>query len=271
MITNQERTFYAQPAKATSLDKYSELVATLPEDPLLLAQIVRGVLIHDTEIDPNAPTSVKRLNDRDIMTAEQILERILLLDDRSLDIARPIEKRMVGYCYTFTVLHTALLRAKGVPARARCGFVNYFDEGKWIDHWVTEYVDGDTWALTDAHTGRNNVTREEFHDAGVAWLACRSGQAEPSDYGIEQFHLWGWDELRGSLVNDLGALNKAEYGHWEWCDTLNIKDKTQPNDDLDKSLDLIAEITKGESQLDEVQKIFAKRSDLHPPVSTWTP
>lgn len=268
MITEQERTFYAQPAKATKLGKYSELVAALPEDPLLLAQIVRGLLVHDTEIDPNASSSALRLKDRDIMTAEEILERILKLDDRSLDTERPIEMRMVGYCYTFTVLHTALLRAKGIPSRARCGFVNYFDEGKWIDHWVTEYASGNTWVLVDAHTGRDNVTRDEFRDAGTAWSACRSGQAEPSDYGIDQFYLWGWDELRGSLVNDLGALNKAEYGHWEWCEELNIEDKTQPSDELDKSLDLIAEATAGEAQLNKAQQLFADRTDLHPPVRT---
>lgn len=268
MINEQERTYYARPAKATMLDKYSEHVAALPEDPLLLAQIVRGLLIHDTEIDPNASSSTERLEDRKLMTAEEILKRILQLDARSLDIERPIEKRMVGYCYTFTALHTAFLRANGVSARARCGFVNYFDEGKWIDHWVTEYASGDTWVLADAHTGRNNVTRDEFHDAGTAWLACRSGQAKPSDYGIEQFHLWGWDELRGSLVNDLGALNKAEYGHWEWCDALNINDKTQPIDDLDESLDLISEATAGVAQFNKARQLFADRTDLHPPVST---
>ncbi len=268
MITEQERTFYAQPATATQLEKYADLIDSLPDDPLLLAKVVRGLLIHDTEIDPNVPGSGERLKDRDIMTAEEILERILRLDSRPLNIERPIEKRMVGYCYTFTVLHTALLRAKGAPARARCGFVNYFDEGKWIDHWVTEYASGNAWVLADAHTGRNNVTRDEFHDAGTAWSGCRSGQIEPSDYGIEQFHLWGWDELRGSLVNDLGALNKAEYGHWEWCDALNIEDKTQPSDELDKSLDLIAEATAGEAQFNKARQLFADRTDLHPPVRT---
>ena len=29
--------------------------------------------------------------------------------------------------------------APGVPARARCGFGAYFEKGKFVDHWVTEY------------------------------------------------------------------------------------------------------------------------------------
>ena len=46
---------------------------------------------------------------------------------------------MVGVCRHFTLLHVAMLRAHGVAARARCGFGAYFEKGKFVDHWVTEY------------------------------------------------------------------------------------------------------------------------------------
>lgn len=265
-MNDQEIKLYSQPSEATKLGEYADLVAPLPKDPLRLAEIVRGLLIHDTDIDPNAPESSERLKDREIMTAEKILERILQLDSSDLAIKRPVERLMVGYCYTFTLLHTALLRAKGIPARARCGFVSYFDKGKWIDHWVTEYADNSSWRLIDAHTGRDAVSRDEFQDAGTAWLLCRSNQAEPSIYGVSQFSLWGWDELRGSVVNDFGALNKAEHGHWDWCTALDIQDKTNPNKDLDAKIDLIAEACAGEAQTDKVMQIFASEHDFHPPV-----
>nr|WP_245939303.1 hypothetical protein [Actinacidiphila glaucinigra] len=33
----------------------------------------------------------------------------------------------------------AFLRARGMGARARCGFATYFVEGRGLDHWITEY------------------------------------------------------------------------------------------------------------------------------------
>ena len=32
-----------------------------------------------------------------------------------------------------------MLRTQGIPARARCSFGAYFEEGKYLDHWVTVY------------------------------------------------------------------------------------------------------------------------------------
>ena len=54
---------------------------------------------------------------------------------------------MVGVCRHFTLLHVAMLRAQGVPARARCGFGAYFEKGKFVDHWVTEYWNDGAEAL----------------------------------------------------------------------------------------------------------------------------
>jgi NADH-quinone oxidoreductase subunit H len=43
-----------------------------------------------------------------------------------------------------------MLRAKGVPARSRCGFGAYFTPGFYEDHWVAEFFDGSRWRLADA-------------------------------------------------------------------------------------------------------------------------
>ena len=37
--------------------------------------------------------------------------------------------------------------AQGMPARARCGFGAYFEKGKYVDHWVTEYWNESAAAL----------------------------------------------------------------------------------------------------------------------------
>lgn len=258
--------YYSQPLAMTDLHEFGSHLSELPSDPVLLAQIVRGLLIHDTEVHVQAPDlPSSRMNDRNLMSAPRVLKRVLELDPSALSTERPPGKRMVGYCYHFALLHCALLRAKDIASRPRCGFVNYFDSGKWVDHWVTEYLDDGRWQLIDPHTGRDVVSRDEFHDGGTAWQECRSGRADPYTYGIND--LWGWDELRGSLVNDLGALNKVEFGHWDWCSAVNdLPDKANPNPAFDTSLDPIAHAISGTANFAAAQEEYTSRPELHPPV-----
>ena len=51
--------------------------------------------------------------------------------------------------------------------------------------------------------------------------------------------MWGWDELRGTLINDLGALNKVEVGDWDWCKWIEIDDRELPFEPIDAELDPI--------------------------------
>ncbi len=80
------------------------------------------------------------------------LERLLELDSRPLDKARPLEMRLVGNCRDFSVLLASILRHHGTPARARCGFGAYFMPDHYEDHWVCEYWNGakERWTLVDA-------------------------------------------------------------------------------------------------------------------------
>ena len=81
-----------------------------------------------------------------------MLDRLLAQDGQPLGVARPVDDRLVGVCRHFTVLLVAMLRAQGVPARARCGFGAYFTPGRFEDHWVCEYwhsAEG-RWILVDA-------------------------------------------------------------------------------------------------------------------------
>ena len=51
----------------------------------------------------------------------------------------------------FALMLVTLLRAKGVPARSRCGFAAYFNPPNFEDHWVCEYWDAQErrWRLAD--------------------------------------------------------------------------------------------------------------------------
>ena len=153
-----------------------------------------------------------------------MLDRLLSIDERPLSVARPVDARLVGVCRHFTVLLVAMLRAQGVPARARCGFGAYFNPGHFEDHWVCEYwnaMDG-RWILVDAQIDDVqrakvqpdfdllDVPRDRFVIAGDAWARCRVGDADPSTFGIFDMRgLWfiAGNVLRESVSRDVPNQN----------------------------------------------------------------
>jgi hypothetical protein len=256
--------FYRRPSRTSDLGRHRELVLDLPAEPEALGTIVRGLLVHNVEVGIRGlQLSDERMSQMQTATAEAILDNVTGLDASPLAVARPVERRMVGFCYHFALLHCALLRATGTPARARCGFAGYFEAGRWIDHWVVEYWDGVGWRLTDPEAGRSQLTRDDFQDGVTAWTSCRSGASTPALYGNREF--WGWDELRGSLINDVAALNKVEVSGWYWCDRIRVDPLDQPHDELDASLDLLVSLAASAESVESIEKCFALYPELQPP------
>lgn len=256
--------FFASYGPTTDLTHHADALAVLPSDPAAVGESVRGLLIH------NWTASMKGIEsspDRDAMGtfgAAKTLARVLALDQAPLDQQRPEEERLIGFCYHFALLHCAFLRASGVPSRTRCGFARYLDDGKWIDHWVTEYWDGNQWRLNDPQIGLDDLSYDDFHDGVRAWKLCRSGGAVAANHGNGV--LWGWDELRGSLVNDLGALNKLEIGDWDWCEPLQVDPLDQPSPEVDSRLDVFADLA-SRGTLRELNAAFKEDNEIHPPDS----
>jgi hypothetical protein len=264
-VTDATLGYFAEAGPTTELGEYADLVRELPSNPEELARLVRGLVIHEGLVAPaGLDLPAGRFADRDRVGAASILRRVLSLEPSPLSSERPPKNRMVGYCYHFAVLLCALLRAKSVPARARCGFAAYYREGSWIDHWVVEYWSEEGWVLIDPDSARDVVAPTEFHHAGLAWQLCRAGSSDPELHG--NYELWGWDELRGSLIADFGSLNKVEVGDWEtWCDWIAVENKEQPNAELDSYLDALAEMVSDVGALDEVRRRFREDERLRPP------
>jgi hypothetical protein len=123
----------------------------------------------------------------------------------------------------------SMLRAKGVPARARCGFGVYFNPPRFEDHWVCEYWNDNErrWVLADSQfnevwLGRLNirhdpmdVPRTQFVTAAEAWWRCRADEADPALFGISFAGLFGLWFIAGNLARDLAALNKVETLPWD--------------------------------------------------------
>ena len=199
-----------------------------------------------------------------LRSVEKMLARILELDKRPLTEARVYEKKLVGTCRDHSVLLTAMLRHLGIPARARCGFAEYFEPGWHMDHWVVEYWNADQqrWLFADAQLDDLqqsklhipfdplDVPREQFLTGGRAWQLCRSGQADPGTFGI--FDMKGLWFVVGDFIRDVASLNKMELLPWDSWGMMRGRDEDITEDDKG-FLDKLAELTAGD--VPEISKV----------------
>ena len=245
-----ELDYYALPDKLTDLSDFKEFTDWLSPDPRVIFQVAQGLIVHDMWLDrygvKDRPEQWRRVC---TSSASDMLKQVLELrkDNLSLAIPRSPEERIIACCRDFTLLTIALFRAKGIPARARCGFALYLAEpGSYEDHWMCEYWNGKEWIAIDpqidpfqqsffqnyASTAKDldpsykdmllaldpmNLTEKHFINAGVAWKLYREGKTDPDKFGIganpKEFGLetlYGAWFIRGQLLRDFAALNKVE-------------------------------------------------------------
>ncbi len=262
-MQDDEKQYFATFGPTSDLGRNAERITALPSDPLVLAEIVRGVLVHNWTAEMEGIESSPARDGMRTFGAGPIIDRICELDGAPLDKPRPAEGRLIGYCYHFALLHCAFLRAKGVPSRTRCGFASYLADDLWSDHWIVEYWDGDEWRRSDPQIGLDGLSQNDFRSGVRAWQLCRSGEADPAVHGIGD--LWGWDELRGSLVNDLGSLCKIEIGDWDWCELLRVEPLDQPHAVVDGHLDSMAKLAATTGSMTELRVAFEQDDAIRPP------
>lgn len=103
-------------AEPTSdLGRHKDLSPGLPAGPEALSAILRGLLVHNFTANVQGlrfPT--ERMAHMQTVGAEAILDNVFSLDPAPVGLKRPAERRMVGFCYHFALLHCALLRATGL-------------------------------------------------------------------------------------------------------------------------------------------------------------
>jgi hypothetical protein len=171
--------------------------------------------------------SKDRLPEEGLHGIASIIRRARALQDAPVTEMRPLENRVLANCRDFSTMLASFLLLKGVPARARCGFARYFEQGKYVDHWVCEYWhDGDgRWRMVDAQIDAHqkaiirpdfdtlDVPDRAFWVGGKAWEACRNGEADPDRFGI--MDMWGLWYVCGNLALDIASLNRVEMLPWD--------------------------------------------------------
>jgi hypothetical protein len=250
--------FYAEPSQLTSPGRHAAAFDALPNDPIALARIVQGLVLHKymaraygVEVAParDVESHTRRV--------ETMLDQILAHDDRPLPALRAPDKRLFGVCGHFTSMLVAMLRAKRIPARERAGFGAYFNAPYFEEHVLCEYwnADDNRWVLLDTQFDETwraqlkvdhdvfDVPRDRFLTASDAWTLCRSRKADPNLFGIFNGNLRGRWFVAAELIRDVAALNKMEVLVWDVWGAM-----PQPNSKLDarqlKYFDQLAAVTR---------------------------
>jgi hypothetical protein len=170
---------------------HAPLFDALPDDVAGIAAVVRNLVIH------YRGGGIEFTGDRLAEIDHRWVEAMLTTDQKrnGTALAEPREPfdRIVGCCRDFTLLTVSALRHKGIPARSRIGFADYFRGGYNHDHVVVEYWDGDRWVMTDAQldpAGDHpfdslDMPRGPFQSAAEVWLGVRAGDLDADLFGVD--------------------------------------------------------------------------------------
>lgn len=284
-IQQQILDFYKVPGAMTSAGKYAAALEKLPSDPAALVAVVQGLMVHEYAASDFYGFTVpeKRKSESHIRSAEKMLDRIFALDSRPLVVPRDVEERLVGVCHHFVVLLTAMLRAKGVPARARFGFGAYFNPGVFEDHSICEYWNAaeSRWVLVDPQFDEVwcqrlrishdilDVPHDRFLTGADAWTKCRAGEADASKFGISMGNLRGMWFIAGVLLRDLAALNKMEMLQWDVWGAMPRPNELTSDEHL-AYFDRIAAFTRDpDASFGELRSLYDTDDDVRVPPAVF--
>jgi Transglutaminase-like superfamily len=278
-------------SRVTEPGRFSDRVREIPATLSAMRAAARQLVFHYRVGGDYAANGIAqdRIAEIDTRYAEDMLGRIFELSDAPLTELRAPAQRLVGCCRDFTVLFLGIARAHGVPARARVGFATYFAAGWHIDHVVAEVFDAEQqrWRLVDAELADDHVdpaggalvdpedlASSQFVTGPAAWLACRSGVADPDrhvvDPRLEIPATRGWTYVRHNLIHDLAALTRREMVLWDEWGWIGIDgDPTPRQFDVLDQLAATASADPPAAQLE----LFSRRDGLHVPgeVTSYSP
>jgi Transglutaminase-like superfamily len=284
-IHQQILDFYKVPGAMTSAGKHMSALEKLPNDPAALVAVVQGLAVHEYVASDFYGFAIpeRRKSESHIRSTEQILDRIFALNSRPLVVPRDVEERLVGVCHHFVVLLTAMLRAKGVPARARYGFGAYFNPGFFEDHSICEYWNAaeSRWVLADPQfddVWRQrlrishdvlDVPRDRFLVGADAWAKCRAGETDASKVGIFRGGLRGMWFIAGVLLRDLAALNKMEMLQWDVWGAMPRPDESMSDEQL-AFFDQVAALTRDpDESFGELRSLYETDDGLRVPPAVF--
>ena len=229
--------FYKQTSQFTDLGYYKEFAQNLPNDieelcVLQRMQIIHPVAYNDKNIRSKSKcfwgdmtkVPITRLDyEEDYFPTAQSMIAELFRKNPNYNINREAKDKIHITCRGQAILLESILKAKGIPARARSGFAPYIKyDGISYDHWITEYYDEKekVWKLVDADEhcpdhemgfDLNNIPYDRFIFGANAYLGLRENSIKHESilYASDPVTLGMKAALRG-LFYDFHALMNNE-------------------------------------------------------------
>jgi hypothetical protein len=261
--------FYKKHDLFSDPGEYASRYLELPTQLDALHAAINELLIHNWKVERDRPGWIKaHAQEVDVFTRpiRKVLERVVSFGPEPWNQSRPPDRRAVIDCRHFSLLLCSVLRERGIPARARCGFATYLEETHWMDHWVCEYWDDKEggWVMEDADLKLHAVPSNQFYTGIHAWEMSRKtpSMARQFGYGKEEPERGAW-VARSNLVRDFAALNgfaSISGDSWE------LGDKT--DDQLVAAdfqlLDEIVRLGDSNATFDQRQALYAACQELRP-------
>lgn len=198
--------FYKKTSAYTNLGYYKDFAKNLPDDIeelclLQRMQIIHPVAFKDKQIRMKkdcfwgdmTKVAITRLEDEeDIFPTAQSILAELLRKNPNYYKNREAKDKIHITCRGQAILLTSILKAKGIPARARSGYAEYIHyDGIYYDHWITEYFDEkeNRWKLVDADEhcpdhemgfDLNDIPYDKFLFGADAYLGIRKNKYIPN-------------------------------------------------------------------------------------------
>ncbi|MFB7718780.1 transglutaminase domain-containing protein [Nocardia sp. NPDC056100] len=264
---------YSVPGPLTGFDGVDHAVLqSIPVEAVAICRLASGLIIQPRDAHAlDLPR--ERFDENQIRPVVRLIEALLMLEPTPLQIAREPSRRVIGTCRHFAVMSCALLRHRGVASRVRCGFATYFQPGRGVDHWITEYwSESETrWVRIDSEIlGQSVLDHPEdlqpgqFLSGGEAWTLFRDGHLDAATYGVHGTDNWGPAEIRGNAIKDLAALNKVETLPWDEWGRMTASYDGETGSEYDELLDTVAAIC-DQDDITAIAELYARNELRVPP------
>lgn len=288
--------FYLETSMYTNYFPFQEYYKTLPDHVEELSKLLCHQVIHRQELvrsyleKPSHyenPIELKKIKDRypwyrnrcddDILlTAPAITAELFRQDFRGFVMGREIKDKVVITCRNVAILLASILKAKGIPARCRSGYANYFLKNRantYYDHWIVQYYDENSnrWVNVDADNiyqtkfNQWDFPDHEFKWVAQVWLDVRNGKEDCRNY------IHGRDfnklcNLAYALFFDFHALMNDEISYLSFPTSIDEDKKFASLKEKDyKKLDNLATLMLDvDKNFDELRYLFRNDQYLRP-------
>ncbi len=236
--------FYQNTSLFTDLGLYTNFAKKLPNNIETLCSLLRNQIIHPFDLkDENErkkkdsfygdmslipETSLIFENDLFPNAISMIAE--LLRRDNNFTTKRKIKDKIHVCCRETSILLVAILKAKNIPARTRCGFTYSVSEEAMTgagEHWIVEYYHKtkEKWILVDPTMyydqetleyykidySLTNIPRDKFIFATEAYLGIRNKKYKSKDiYSFTNPITFGIKAAINQLFHDFHSLMNNE-------------------------------------------------------------